>query len=167
MPRKKQQLNPILTALLVSVGVIGGLLIALFSVPSSVTVVEAPPPPVGGLFSITGFQGVATTGVAEIGSSITLPNDNFSYRLLATNTDRYYASICNTGGETVFLSMASDTDAIAFGGIALNGMASSSAPGPTCYEFVNNVNLYIGSIKAITDKGTTTIGVTEVALPVR
>lgn len=107
------------------------------------TRVSAPNPvAVGGSGGFT-FDGNITNSKATVFSTST--------SILASNPTRAYAALVNDGASVVYLSLGSL--ATSTQGIRLN--ASGGA-----YE-INQTNLYLGPITAITSSGTSTLTIVE------
>lgn len=112
-------------------------------------------PKAEGGFTIPNINSAATSSSIAIGTS-NLENQNPSAaknnKVLATTspgTQRVYAIICNAGSEHAYMSMASDSPAVALAGIRL-------AVG-SCYELIDGENLYNGTIRAVTETASTTL----------
>lgn len=72
--------------------------------------------------------------------------------VFSVNTSAQYRAACNNGAQNVYLALANATST-ANKGVTLY-------PG-ACIEFIQNQNLYIGVVTAITASGTSTVSTVE------
>lgn len=95
--------------------------------------------------------GTEANYIKSFGTSSAVTVTSSDIQVLATSTDRVYCVFSNMDNNAIFLGVNADRAAVAYQGIMINASSSYT---------IEDKNLYIGAIHAITNSGSARMAVT-------